>query len=101
MVAYAAMQRSLLGGAGVRVGWGPATSLALAAHSLSITLPGGPVFSTAYNYRRMGALGADRAVSSWAVAGSAALSAGALAALGAGARGAGGGRRGRRRPPGG
>jgi hypothetical protein len=50
---------------------------------MSITLPGGPVFSTAYNYRRMGALGASRAVASWAIAVSSTLSALALAAVGA------------------
>lgn len=93
MLAYAGLQLRLLRGAGVPVRRPQATSMAFAAHSLSITLPGGPVFSTAYNYRRMGALGASRAVASWAIAVSSALSAaalalvGALAALAAGASG--------------
>jgi uncharacterized membrane protein YbhN (UPF0104 family) len=71
---YARMQRRLLRGAGTRVPLRRAVGLAYAAHSMSITLPGGPLVSTAYNYRRMRAFGADSTVAAWATAASGVLS---------------------------
>jgi uncharacterized membrane protein YbhN (UPF0104 family) len=71
---YARMQRRLLRGAGTDVPLRRAVSLAYAAHSMSITLPGGPLVSTAYNYRRMRAFGADSTVAAWATAASGVLS---------------------------
>jgi hypothetical protein len=71
---YARMQRRLLRGAGTEVPLAHAVSLAYAAHSMSITLPGGPLVSTAYNYRRMRAFGADSTVAAWATAASGVLS---------------------------
>jgi hypothetical protein len=58
-------------------------ALAYAAHSLSATLPGGPVFSTNFNFREMRRFGASAAVASWAIALSGVLSAGALVVIGA------------------
>lgn len=86
MVAYAVMQRRLLLGAGAPAsgaGRRAVTSLAFTAHSLSITLPGGPVFSTALNFRRMTAMGASGPAASWVIAVSGFLSAASLAGLGA------------------
>lgn len=88
MVAYAVMQRRLLLGAGAparSAGRRAVTSLAFTAHSLSITLPGGPVFSTALNFRRMTAMGVSGPSASWVIAVSGFLSAASLAALGAAA----------------
>ena len=81
---YARMQRRLLRGAGTTVPLRRAVSLAYAAHSMSMTLPGGPLISTVYNYRRMRGFGADSVVAAWATAASATLSAIGLALLGIG-----------------
>jgi len=56
-------------------------ALAYAAHSLSVTLPGGPAFSTRFNYQQMRRFGATPAVASWCIALSGILSAVALAVL--------------------
>jgi uncharacterized membrane protein YbhN (UPF0104 family) len=82
---YARMQRRLLGGAGTTVPLHRAVALAYAAHSMSITLPGGPLVSTVYNYRRMRAFGADSTVAAWCTAASGLLSTLGLAVLTAGA----------------
>jgi uncharacterized membrane protein YbhN (UPF0104 family) len=83
MGTYARMQRALLRGAGTKVPVRRHVALAYAAHSLSATLPGGPVFSTAFNFKQMRRYGASPAVASWCIALSGALSAGALVVIGA------------------
>jgi uncharacterized membrane protein YbhN (UPF0104 family) len=57
--------------------------MAYAAHSLSATLPGGPVFSSTFNFQQMRRFGASPAVASWCIALSGVLSAGALIVIGA------------------
>lgn len=81
MGAYARMQRHLLRSAGVRVSVRRHLALAYAAHSLSVTLPGGTAFSTQYNYRQMMRFGATSAVAAWCIALSGLLSATALAVV--------------------
>lgn len=81
MGAYARMQRHLMRSAGVRVTVRRHLALAYAAHSLSVTLPGGPAFSTRYNYRHMLRFGATPAVAAWCIALSGILSAIALAVV--------------------
>ena len=81
---YGRMQRRLLRGAGTTVPLRRAVSMAYAAHSMSMTLPGGPLISTVYNYRRMRGFGADSVVAAWATAASGVLSAIGLAVLGVG-----------------
>jgi uncharacterized membrane protein YbhN (UPF0104 family) len=81
MGAYARMQHRLLRSAGVRVSILRHIALAYAAHSLSVTLPGGPAFSTRFNYQQMRRFGATPAVASWCIALSGILSAAALAAV--------------------
>jgi uncharacterized membrane protein YbhN (UPF0104 family) len=83
MGTYARMQRALLRGAGTKVPVRRHVALAYAAHSLSATLPGGPVFSTSFNFRQMRRFGASAAVASWCIALSGVLSAGALIVIGA------------------
>jgi uncharacterized membrane protein YbhN (UPF0104 family) len=78
---YARMQRRLLRGAGTAVPLTHAVTLAYAAHSMSITLPGGPLVSTVYNYRRMRSFGADSTVAAWCTAASGVLSTLGLAVL--------------------
>ena len=81
--AYALMQRHLLRSAGVRAPLRRNVELAYAAHSLSVTLPGGAAFSTRFNYRQMRGFGATPAVASWAIALSGVLSAAAFAVISA------------------
>jgi uncharacterized membrane protein YbhN (UPF0104 family) len=83
MGTYARMQRALLRGAGTKVKVRKHVAVAYAAHSLSATLPGGPVFSTTFNFQQMRRFGASPAVASWCVALSGALSTGALVVIGA------------------
>ena len=83
MGTFARMQRALLRGAGTKVKIARHIATAYAAHSLSSTLPGGPVFSTTFNFRRMRNYGASAAVASWCIALSGVLSAGALVVIGA------------------
>jgi uncharacterized membrane protein YbhN (UPF0104 family) len=83
MGTYARMQRALLRGAGTKVPVRKHVATAYAAHSLSATLPGGPVFSTSFNFQQMRRFGASPAVASWCIALSGALSAGALVVIGA------------------
>ncbi|MEV6491976.1 YbhN family protein [Actinoplanes sp. NPDC051633] len=81
MGAYARMQRSLLLSAGVRVPLYRHVALAYAAHSLSVTLPAGPAFSTRFNYQQMRRFGASPAIATWCITLSAILSAAALAVV--------------------
>jgi uncharacterized membrane protein YbhN (UPF0104 family) len=81
MNAYGRMQRHLLRSAGVRVSLIDHLRLAYAAHSLSATLPGGPAFSTRFNYQQMRRFGASPAVASWCIALSGILSSSALAVV--------------------
>ncbi|MET0417688.1 MAG: YbhN family protein [Actinoplanes sp.] len=83
MGAYARMQRTLLHGAGTKVSIRKHVATAYAAHSLSATLPGGPVFSTTFSFQQMRRFGASPAVASWCVALSGTLSTGALVVIGA------------------
>ncbi len=83
MGTYARMQRALLRGAGTKVSIRKHVATAYAAHSLSATLPGGPVFSTTFNFQQLRRFGASAAVASWCIALSGTLSAGALVAIGA------------------
>ena len=83
MGTYARMQQALLRGAGTSVPVRRHVALAYAAHSLSATLPGGPVFSTAFNFQTLRRYGASSAVASWCITLSGALSAGALVVIGA------------------
>jgi uncharacterized membrane protein YbhN (UPF0104 family) len=83
MGTYARMQRALLRGAGTKVSVRKHVVTAYAAHSLSATLPGGPVFSTSFNFQMMRRFGASPAVASWCIALSGVLSTGALIVIGA------------------
>ena len=83
MGTYARMQRALLRGAGTRISIRRHVATAYAAHSLSATLPGGPVFSTTFNFQQLRRFGVSPAVASWCIALSGVLSAGALVVIGA------------------
>jgi uncharacterized membrane protein YbhN (UPF0104 family) len=81
MGTYARMQRALLRGAGTTVSIQRHVVTAYAAHSLSATLPGGPVFSTTFNFQQMRRFGASSAVASWCIALGGVLSTGALVVI--------------------
>ncbi|WP_211247408.1 lysylphosphatidylglycerol synthase transmembrane domain-containing protein [Cryptosporangium arvum] len=83
MGGYARMQRRLLRSAGTTVHLGRHVALAFAAHSLSVSLPGGPLFSTRYNFQQMRRYGASAAAASWCIALSGVLSSVALVLIGA------------------
>jgi hypothetical protein len=83
MRAYARMQRRLLLSAGIDASLIRHVQLAYAAHSLSVTLPAGPAFSTSFNYQQMRRFGASPGIAMWCIALSGTLSAAALAVLGA------------------
>ncbi|MFD1529716.1 YbhN family protein [Pseudonocardia aurantiaca] len=83
MGVFARMQRRLLAAAGTWVPLHRAVALAYASHSLSVTLPGGPVFSTAFNLAQMRRFGASPAAAAWTVALSGTLSSAALVLVGA------------------
>ncbi|XVU27745.1 lysylphosphatidylglycerol synthase transmembrane domain-containing protein [Actinoplanes sp. CA-054009] len=78
---YARMQNTLLRSAGLRVPMYRNVALAYAAHSLNETLPGGPAFSTSFNYQQLRRFGATPAVASWCIALSGILSTAALAVV--------------------
>jgi putative heme transporter len=82
MGTYARMQRTLLRGAGTKVSLRRHVATAYAAHSLSATLPGGPVFSTTFNFQQLRRFGASPAVASWCIALCGVLSTGALVVIG-------------------
>ncbi|WP_436533300.1 lysylphosphatidylglycerol synthase transmembrane domain-containing protein [Actinoplanes sp. HUAS TT8] len=79
MGAYGRMQHFLLSSAGLRVPIYRNVALAYAAHSLNETLPGGPAFSTQFNFQQMRRFGATPAVATWCIALSGILSTTALA----------------------
>jgi uncharacterized membrane protein YbhN (UPF0104 family) len=82
MGTFARMQRALLRGAGTKVPVRKHVALAYASHSLSATLPGGPLFSTTFNFQQMRRFGASSAVASWCIALSGVLSTGTLIIIG-------------------
>jgi putative heme transporter len=81
MGAYARMQHTLLRSAGLRIRKRRSLALAYAAHSLNETLPGGPAFSTSFNFQQMRRFGATPAIASWTIALSGILSTTALAVV--------------------
>nr|WP_281270944.1 lysylphosphatidylglycerol synthase transmembrane domain-containing protein [Actinoplanes lutulentus] len=85
MANYGRMQRSLLRSADVRLSLHQHIGMAYAAHSLNETLPGGPAFSTRFNYQQLRRYGVSPAIASWSIALSGIFSAAALAAISAGA----------------
>jgi uncharacterized protein (TIRG00374 family) len=78
---YARMQHTLLRSAGLRVPLYRNVALAYAAHSLNETLPGGPAFSTSFNFQQLRRFGATPAIASWTIALSGILSTTALAVV--------------------
>ncbi|MDG3010328.1 UPF0104 family protein [Rhodococcus sp. D2-41] len=84
MSSFGRVQQRLLGAAGVRISQRRSLSVIYASTAMSLTLPAGQVFSTAFTYRQTRKWGATPVVASWQVAMSGVLAAAGLAVLGVG-----------------
>lgn len=84
MSSFGRVQKVLLGAAGVKISQLKSLSVIYASTAMSLTLPAGQVFSTAFTYRRTRRWGASPVVASWQVAMSGVLAAAGLAVLGIG-----------------
>lgn len=82
MTAFAREQRRLLASAGTRVRLGRVAAVVYAGNAISVTLPGGQLFSTSYTFRRMRGWGASTPAATWTLAVGAVLSSVALALVG-------------------
>ncbi len=81
---FGRLQKQLLRTAGVHVSQRRSLSVIYAATAMSVTLPAGQVFSTAFTYRETRRWGANPLVASWQLAISGVIAAGGLALLGVG-----------------
>ncbi|WP_024795670.1 lysylphosphatidylglycerol synthase transmembrane domain-containing protein [Tomitella biformata] len=84
MSSFGRVQKVLLGAAGVKISQLKSLSVIYSSTAMSLTLPAGQVFSTAFTYRRTRSWGASPVVASWQVAMSGVLAAAGLAVLGVG-----------------
>ncbi|NUS45073.1 MAG: UPF0104 family protein [Mycobacteriaceae bacterium] len=82
--AFARIQKQLLHSGGVEVSQSKSLAVIYAANAMSVTLPAGPVFSTAFTYRCTRRWGATPLVASWQLAMSGVIAAAGLASLGFG-----------------
>lgn len=65
MSSYGSVQKTLLGSAGVKVGYWDSVGLIFAANAIATSIPGGQVFSATLTYRRTRQWGATRVIASW------------------------------------
>ncbi|MGU3437932.1 lysylphosphatidylglycerol synthase transmembrane domain-containing protein [Actinomycetes bacterium M1A6_2h] len=82
--AFARVQKRLLQAGGVRVSQSKSLSVVYGSTAMSVTLPAGQVFSTAFTYRQTRRWGATPVVASWQLAFSGVIAACGLAVLGVG-----------------
>ena len=81
---FGAMQKQLLQAGGVKVSLPKSMAVIYASTAMSVTLPAGQVFSTAFTYRESRRWGASPIVASWQLAFSGVIAAAGLALLGVG-----------------
>ncbi|WP_137723878.1 lysylphosphatidylglycerol synthase transmembrane domain-containing protein [Prescottella subtropica] len=79
---YSRVQKQLLHAGGVSVSQGRSVSVIYGSTAMSLTLPAGQVFSTAFTYRETRRWGATPVVASWQLAISGVVAAAGLAAIG-------------------
>ncbi|WP_068274677.1 lysylphosphatidylglycerol synthase transmembrane domain-containing protein [Aldersonia kunmingensis] len=79
---YGRMQKQLLHAGGVEVTQRTSDSVIYASTAMSVTLPAGQVFSTAFSYRAFRRWGASPVVASWELAISGVIAAAGLALIG-------------------
>lgn len=82
--AFGRVQKQLLQAGGVRVRQSKSVSVIYGSTAMSLTLPAGQVFSTAFTYRETRRWGASPVVASWQLAISGVIAAAGLAVLGVG-----------------
>ncbi|MFF0541214.1 YbhN family protein [Nocardia thailandica] len=82
MSGFGRVQKQLLHAGGVNVGQGKSVSVVYGATAMSVTLPAGQVFSTAFTYRQTRKWGASPIVASWQLVFSGVVAAVGLALLG-------------------
>lgn len=82
--AFGRVQKQLLEAGGVRVRQSKSVSVIYGSTAMSLTLPAGQVFSTAFTYRETRRWGASPVVASWQLAISGVIAAAGLAVLGVG-----------------
>ncbi|WP_197480662.1 lysylphosphatidylglycerol synthase transmembrane domain-containing protein [Rhodococcus sp. EPR-157] len=82
--AFGRVQKQLLQAGGVRVRQSKSLSVIYGSTAMSLTLPAGQVFSTAFTYRETRRWGASPVVASWQLAISGVIAAAGLAVLGVG-----------------
>ena len=82
-VAFAGMQRRLLGAGHVRVALRPMTSISLAGDALQTDLPGGIIVSAAWSFRQFRRFGADEVLTGWVLVAMTAVSITSLSGLAA------------------
>ncbi|QIS16663.1 lysylphosphatidylglycerol synthase transmembrane domain-containing protein [Nocardia arthritidis] len=84
MSGFGRIQKQLLRAGGVRVTQGKSVAVVYGATAMSVTLPAGQVFSTAFTYRQTRRWGASPIVASWQLVFSGVVAAAGLALLGVG-----------------
>ena len=84
LMSFGGLQKQLMQAGGVRVGLRKSVWVILGSTAMSVTLPAGQVFSTAFTYRETRRWGASPIVASWQLAISGVISAAGLALLGVG-----------------
>ncbi|MBW0272251.1 hypothetical protein ATM97_18740 [Nocardia sp. MH4] len=82
MSGFGRVQKQLLHAGGVDVSQGKSVSVVYGATAMSVTLPAGQVFSTAFTYRQTRRWGASPIVASWQLVFSGVVAAAGLALLG-------------------
>ena len=81
MVAFAALQKSLLRGGGTDVGLPTLTAISFAGNAITNSLPGGPAWGSVFAYRQFRRNGASRALAGWVLIAVSGVSGATLAAL--------------------
>lgn len=81
MIVFARLQRWLLRAGGAELGLGPMVEITLAGNSMSVSLPGGAVWSASFAFEQLRRRGADRTLAVWVVLAAGALSSFALFVL--------------------
>ncbi|MGI8777566.1 MAG: lysylphosphatidylglycerol synthase transmembrane domain-containing protein [Acidimicrobiales bacterium] len=81
VVAFAEVERRMLGAGGLRVGLWPLTGIALAGNSIQNSLPGGVAWASVFAYRQFRARGADDVLAAWTMVAVEILSGASLAII--------------------
>jgi len=81
VVAFAEVERRMLGAGGLRVGLWPLTGIALAGNSVQNSLPGGVAWASVFAYRQFRARGADDVLAAWTMVAVEILSGASLAII--------------------